>query len=68
MHVMVVFGGDDPDAGGPSPGDVFEYGEAMARELARMCDLAGAGRAAQKFREAAEALRQPPNAAPGDAA
>lgn len=65
---MVVLRADDPETGGPSPGDVFDYGEAMAWELARLCEQAGAGRAAQKFREAAEALRQPPNAAPGDAA
>lgn len=65
---MVVFRADGPETGEPSPGDVLDYGEAMAWELARLCEQAGAGRAAQKFREAAEALRQAPNAAPGDAA
>lgn len=65
---MVVVNDGERDADGPSPRDVYEYGEAMARQLADMCEQAGAGRAAAKFREAAEALRQPPNAAPGDAA
>ncbi|MBL8559867.1 MAG: hypothetical protein JNM47_14180 [Hyphomonadaceae bacterium] len=68
MHAMVVVRDIEAGAGGPSPKDVFEYAEAMAGELAGICDQAGASRAAQKFREAAEALRQLPNAAPGDAA
>jgi hypothetical protein len=68
MHAMVAFHGNDPDAGGPSPEDVFDYAEVMALELAVLCEQAGAGRAAGKFREAAEVLRQPLNAAPGDAA
>lgn len=67
---MVVYSDNDPDAGGPSPGDLFEYAEAMGRELAQLCERAGAKRAARCFREAAEALAQPADAkaAPGDAA
>jgi len=70
MHVMVALGGNDPDAGGVSHGDVLEYAAAMAGELASLCERAGAARAAHCFREAADALVQPPEAkaAPGDAA
>ncbi len=70
MHSMVALSENDPDAGRPSPGEVFEYAEAMGRELAALCERAGAGRAARSFREAADALAQPVEvkAAPGDAA
>lgn len=67
---MVVKNGNDPDAGGPAPGDVLEYAEAMGRQLAALCEQVGAGRAARCFQEAADLLSQLPdvNAAPGDAA
>lgn len=67
---MVVFSENDPDTGRPPPGDVFAYAEAMSRELAQLCERAGAKRAARCFLEAAEALAQTADAkaAPGDAA
>lgn len=66
---MVVMRDNDPDAGGPSPGDIHDYAETLARELAGLCARAGSGGAAQKFREAADLLaRDRQNAAPGDAA
>lgn len=70
MHRMVAFMENDPDTGRPPPGDVFEYAEAMGRELAVLCERAGARQAARCFRAAAEALVQPAEekAAPGDAA
>jgi hypothetical protein len=67
---MVAIPESDPDAGGPPARDVISYAEAMGRELAMLCEEAGAREAARRFRQAADALAQPEDAkaAPGEAA
>jgi hypothetical protein len=73
MQLMVVFGDDGASGGGPAIGEVLDYVQTMALQLAMMCEDAGAMRVALRLREAAvlaAGAPQPPeeNAAPGDAA
>lgn len=74
MQPMVVFGGDDGEEGAPAAGEVLDYVETIALQLAVMCEDAGALRVALRLREAAALAAnggaQPPEekAAPGDAA
>lgn len=74
MQPMVALKGDDAEGGGPVAGEVLDYVETMALQLAMMCEDAGAVRVALRLREvaalAANGGVQPPEekAAPGDAA
>lgn len=73
MQPMVANSDDDAEGDWPAAGEVLDYVETMALQLALICENAGALRVALRLREAAALAAgglQPPEekAAPGDAA